>query len=131
MSAASTYYYRVYAYNSAGSSGYSNVAAGQTQSFSSVPSVPANPKPTNGTTGVGTNATLSWTSSSAQRFDVYINGALFASDLGNPSIAVSSLASGSTYSWNVVAKNMVGSTNGPAWTFTTQTPNPRKGGPKH
>ena len=131
LSAGSTYYYRVSAYNSAGTSSYSNVATGQTQAPSSAPSAPTNPKPTNGATGVAANTTLSWASSSAQTFDVYINGSLFVSNITSPSIAVSSLAPASTYNWQVVAKNMVGSTAGPVWTFTTQVPNPKKGGPKH
>jgi hypothetical protein len=131
LAAASNYFYRVYAYNSAGSSGYSDVAAGLTAALTSAPAVPASPSPANGATSVSSSTTLRWTSSNAQRYDVYISGALFAADLTSSSLTVSSLATGSTYSWNVVAKNMIGSTSGPAWTFSTQVPNPKKGGSKH
>jgi len=130
LNAGTAYYYRVSAYNGAGSSAFSNVATGQTQAFSTAPGMPSTPSPSNGASGIGSSTTLKWTSSNAQQYDVYISGALFASGLTSPSITVSSLASGSTYSWNVVATNMVGSTTGPAWSFTTSTPQAKKGGRK-
>jgi hypothetical protein len=94
---------------------------GQTQALTSAPGVPAAPSPANGATGVGTNVTLSWSCSGAQSYDVYITGALYASNLTGPSVTVSSLAAGKTYSWNVVATNNVGSATGPTWSFTTKT----------
>ena len=113
-------YYRVNAFNGAGTSDYSNFAMGQTQALTSAPGVPAATSPANGATRVGTNVTLSWSCSGAQSYDVYISGALYASNLTGSSVAVSSLAAGRTYSWLVVAKNTAGSTSGPTWSFTTK-----------
>ena len=122
--AGAKYYYRVYAYNSAGSSSYSNVASAQTtantSSTQTAPLVPANPNPGNGATDVGTNLTLGWTSSNATQYDVYLNGVLKASNLTSPSLSVSSLTTSTQYSWLVVAKNVYGSTSGPTWTFSTK-----------
>src|SRR5262249_33766587 len=72
LSAATTYYYRVWAFNGAGSSGSSNVANGQTQSSSTPPAVPSNPSPATGSTNVATSLTLSWSCSNAESYDVYL-----------------------------------------------------------
>ena len=121
LTAGAQYYYRVYAYNSGGPSGYSNMAWGQTQApVPTAPTSPSKPSPANGATGVSTTVKLSWTSSGATSYDVYINGYVYASGLTTPSVTVSSLTSGSTNSWQVVAKNSVGATAGPSWAFSTQ-----------
>lgn len=119
-------YYRVSAFNGSGTSGYSNLAMGQTQSPTSAPAAPASPSPANGATGVATNVTLSWSCSGAQSYDVYINGASYASNVTGSSVTVSSLTAGKAYSWYVVASNSVGSTPGPTWSFTTKN-SPGKG----
>jgi matrixin len=126
LAAGTTYYYRVAAFNGSGMSAYSNLGSGQTQLNTSAPSPPASPSPANGATGVGMSVTLRWNCSNAQTYDVYVNGVLYASNLTSPSVAVSTPASGTTYSWSVVATNTVGSTSGPTWSFTTRTP-PGKG----
>jgi len=122
LSSGWTYYYRVSAFNNAGNSAYSNVAAGQTQSppVTTAPSVPTNPSPSDGTTGVNTNVTLAWSCTGGQTFDVYINGSLYVSNVTTASVAVNSLAVGATYSWSVVAHNNAGATSGPTWSFTTK-----------
>jgi Matrixin len=132
-----TYYYRAYAYNNAGASAYSNVGIGQTQAVVvSLPATPSNPSPANGASGVSINPTLSWSSSGAQSYDVYINGSLYGSNLTTRSVPLSSLVYAGTYYWNVVAKNGAGSTPGPGWSFTTtaasvaRTRPGKGGGPK-
>lgn len=83
------------------------------------PSTPASPSPSNGATGVPTSVTLSWSASGAQTYDLYLGGRLYAAGLTRSSYAVSGLALGTRFTWNVVARNSVGSTAGPAWAFTT------------
>jgi len=127
LTSGTTYYYRVYAFNGGGASGYSNVASGQTQaaaapapSVPSPPSAPSSPSPANGATNVNTNVSLSWTASNATKYDVYFRGALVASNLTTTSYRIGSVPDSSPYSWSVVAKNDVGSTSGPTWSFTTK-----------
>jgi hypothetical protein len=133
LTAGATYYYRVYAFNSAGASPYSNVASGATQGSSpaptptptptpapTAPTAPSNPTPGNGATGVNANnMTLGW-SGNATSYDLYLNGALVASNLKTTSWRTSGNG-GATYSWMVVAKNAAGSTSGPAWSFSTKS----------
>jgi len=127
LASGTTYFYRVYAYNGGGASGYSNVASGQTQaaaapapSVPSLPSAPSSPSPANGATNVNTNVSVSWTASNATQYDVYFNGALVASDLTTTSYRIGSVRDNTQYSWSVVAKNAAGSTPGAAWSFTTK-----------
>jgi len=125
LASGTTYYYRVYAYNGGGASGYSNVASNQTQAApapapSVAPSAPSSPSPANGATNVTTNVSLSWTASNATKYDVYFNGALVASNLTTTSYRKGSVPAGMPYSWLVVAKNVAGSTSGPTWSFTTK-----------
>lgn len=129
LSSGSTFYYRVYAYNSGGSSAYSNVASAQTSAApaptTGAPSAPTSPTPGNGAWNVSTNPTLAWTATYAVSYDVYVNGAKLAADLTATSLKIGPLTNNTTYSWFVVAKNAYGSTSGPTWTFTT-----KKGGRK-
>jgi Matrixin len=123
VTSGATYYYRVSAYNSAGTSAYSNIAAGQTAVAAIVttpPSAPYNPSPANGATGVNPNLTLTWVDAGAQSYDVYMGSTLYASNVMTTSLSVSSLNASTTYSWMVVAKNPAGSTAGPTWSFTTK-----------
>jgi len=121
LTSGTTFYYRVYAYNDGGASGYSNTASGQTQAAApSVPGTPGSPSPANGATNVGSSVTLGWTASNATKYDVYFRGALVASDLTTTSYRIGSVPDGTQYSWLVVAKNATGSTSGPTWSFTTK-----------
>jgi hypothetical protein len=130
LAAGTMYYYRVFAYSSAGSSPYSNVASAQTQVTAQVvtqaPSAFSNVSPTNGATNVNGNITLSWgVAPGAQAYDVYFgtstSPSLRASNVSSTSTNVGSLNSGTTYFWMVVAKNGAGTTAGPLWSFTMKT----------
>ncbi len=85
------------------------------------PSAPSSPSPSNGATGVPTSVTLSWSASGAQSYDLYLGGQLYAAGLTKASYPLSGLALGTKFTWNVVARNSVGSTAGPVWSFTTTT----------
>ena len=129
LASGTTFYYRVYAYNGGGASGYSNVASSQTQAAPSIPpaapslpNAPGSPSPANGATNVNANVTLGWTASNATKYDVYFNGALVASNLATTSWRIGSVQDGTQHSWSVVAKNAAGSTSGPIWSFTTKAP---------
>jgi hypothetical protein len=70
-----TYYYRVYAYNSVGASGFSNIAGGTTQAPASAPAGPV--LSARGYKIKGSAAAdLTWSGFSAAMVDVYRNGAL-------------------------------------------------------
>jgi hypothetical protein len=84
------------------------------------PGTPDNPSPTTGSTNVSTSVTLSWDASSAQSYDVYVNGQLKASGLTKPSYSMSGLSYSTSSAWYVVARNSVGTAIGPMWSFTTQ-----------
>ena len=136
LSASTTYYYLVYAYNSAGSSS-SNMASTQTQATTAqvvtqAPAAPSSPSPANGATNVSGRVTLSWgAASGAQAYDVYLGTStsptLRASNVTSTSVSAGTLNAGTTYFWMVVAKNSAGSTAGPLWTFTMKsTGKPKK-----
>lgn len=119
--AASVYYWQVIAVNAAGSS------AGPIWTFSTtgaqVPSVPANPSPGPGATNVGPSVTLGWNSSGATRYTVRFGASnpppQVATGLTTTAYSVTGLAGGTTYYWQVVATNAVGSAAGPVWSFAT------------
>lgn len=122
LAAASTYWYRVAAYNSAGTSAYSNVGSAQTAAApapTTAPGAPSNPSPADGSRNVNTAVTLIWSAANAQRFDVYLDNTLRASDITASSLKLT-VTAGATHSWKVVAKNGAGSTPGPLWSFTTK-----------
>lgn len=120
LSAGSTYYYRVYAFNGAGPSAYSNTASARTEALALAPPAPASPSPADGATDENQNVTLRWSCSGAQSYDVYFGSTLYASNLTTPSLSISSLLAGTNYRWSVIAKNNAGATPGPAWSFTTR-----------
>jgi endonuclease/exonuclease/phosphatase family metal-dependent hydrolase len=90
----------------------------------SAPAEPNSPNVPPGTNGVTVTPNLSWKSSGATSYDVYLGTAnpppLAISNISNywwsPSPA---LAAGTTYYWQVIAKNASGSTPGQIWSFRT------------
>jgi hypothetical protein len=59
-----------------------------------------------------------------------LNNALYAQNLTNTSLTLSSLTNSTSYSWLVVAKNTAGSTSGPTWSFTTKAASTKPGNGK-
>lgn len=97
----------------------------------SPPDTPSNPIPDSGGTNVWTSPTLRWSCSDPESdpltYDVYFGtdnppATMVSSDQSDTSLARTGLSSGTTYYWRVVAKdNHSQSTDGPVWSFTTQT----------
>jgi len=87
------------------------------------PGTPASPSPTTSGTGVSTSATLSWSAAGATSYDVRfgatnppVNG---PAGLSAASYAPPGMTAGTTYYWQITARNMTGTTTGPIWSFTT------------
>src|SRR5438093_689431 len=91
------------------------------------PSTPASPSPGDGSAGAATSAPMSWSAPGATTYDVYFGTtnppALAATSLMSPTY-VTTLADNTTYYWQVAAHNVVGTTTGPLWSFTTAVPPP-------
>lgn len=116
-----TYYWQIVANNASGST------PGSVWSFATQappPTVPASPAPVSGATSVAASSVaLSWASSGAASYDVYFGTtnppALAAANVAASTYTVASLQQGTSYYWQVVAKNGTGATAGPVWTFAT------------
>jgi len=127
----STFYWRVNAANGNGTSGWSEV-----WSFTTVLTAPLPPvlaSPTDGTTEVSTNVTLSWGPSagaSSYRLQLSSGPSFTPSDIDDSSLTTTSLAianlvKGTTYRWRVNAKNSAGTSGwSGVWTFATVLPPP-------
>src|SRR5438093_1921030 len=94
------------------------------------PAEPRSPNPPSGTSWVTVTPTLSWTSARATSYEIR-----FGTTNPPPTIVpdtvdywypTSRLNSGTTYFWQIVAKNRDGTTAGPVWSFSTD---PTGGGP--
>ena len=117
-----TYYWKVVAKNSCGSS-----ASGSLWRFTTgpcpKPEVPSKPSPSTSATEVSINSVLSWTAASSDSYDVYLGTTSYpplVATTTNSSYSPSSLSYGRTYYWRIVAKNGFGkSTTGPLWYFRT------------
>ncbi|MFZ1082077.1 MAG: fibronectin type III domain-containing protein [Candidatus Kryptoniota bacterium] len=131
LSGSTTYYWRVQAINSAGSSGWSNIWNFTTLTSLSVPSVPSLVSPLNGATNLPLDDTLSWgTSLNATHYQVEVSdSSSFSSTVINDSTITSTsrttgaLSEGTLYYWRVQAINAAGSSGwSTAWNFSTLTP---------
>ena len=121
-----TYYWQVVARNNSGSS--TSIVWSFT-TLAAAPSVPTSPVPSAGATGMSAaSVALSWTASGATSYDVNFGTtnppSLMSGGLTMPSYSVSNLQQGTTYYWQVVARNAGGTTPGAVWSFTTVTPAP-------
>jgi hypothetical protein len=129
LSPATAYSYRLRAYNTAGSSGYSNSATATTPGTTSAPAVPSGPSPAHGALNVSTSVVAWAPAARATSYQVYFGRSsappLYQSPTST-SVSVGKLAAGVTYYWRVVARNSAGSTSGPVWRFTTR-PNGKSG----
>src|SRR5690606_26879571 len=122
-----TYYWRVRAVNSAGSSDWSAVRSFTTENAPvTLPEAPALVSPSSGSVGVSLPAVLSWQpvegarSSRVQVTAVGVSGAVvFDGDVPGTSAEVGGLSAGAVYEWRVRALNAAG--QGPwsePWGFT-------------
>jgi regulation of enolase protein 1 (concanavalin A-like superfamily)/PKD repeat protein len=89
------------------------------------PGTPTSPNPGTGATGVSTTPTLTWAATAAASYDVQF-GTInpppqVASGLASASYAPGTLTYATTYYWRIVARNSVGTTSGPVWSFTTSS----------
>ena len=137
MATSTVYFWQVVARNSDGTT------TGPVWSFTTwsqpPPSAPGGPSPADGATGVSTTPTLTWSAADATSYDVNIGQTnpppQKASGLTSASYSPSGLVTGTTYFWQVVARNAGGTTTGPVWSFTTldgppsppQNPSPANG----
>ena len=90
---------------------------------SSSPAAPTLSSPSNGATGVSPTPTLRWNASAgATSYDLHFGTSStppFLINTTETSYSVSTLTVGTTYYWQVVARNSVGTANSPIWSFTT------------
>ncbi len=96
------------------------------------PTVPSDPYPAEGASGIALNATLSWNCSDPDgdgiKYDVYLGTntlGLVALEQGSANYSPIGLLENTTYYWYVVAKDSPGTggsmtTYGPLWNFTTE-----------
>ena len=92
------------------------------------PAPSAEPFTLNGATDVPVSTVLSWAASDyATGYDLYLwkqgeskPATPTATDLNTPFYEPLMLEYGTVYKWQIVAKNIMGSSQGPEWTFTTE-----------
>ncbi len=128
LSYISTYYWRVNAKNSSGTSDWSTA-----WSFTTLippPGAFTLLSPANGATGQATSGTLSWqASTNATAYDVYLDGnnpptTVVSSNQTATSYSYAGLSNSTAYYWRVVAKNSTGTTSATSspWSFVTAAP---------
>ncbi|HEX3748723.1 MAG TPA: BACON domain-containing carbohydrate-binding protein [Bryobacteraceae bacterium] len=89
---------------------------------SSLPGIPVGPSPADLSIDVSASPNLNWVASGASSYDIYLGTSLTPPLVGNVSInsySPPTLNPGSTYYWQVVAKNSAGSNASAVWSFTT------------
>ena len=122
LTAATTYFWQITAHNATGTTP-GPVWSFTTQAASPPPGTPGSPSPANTATGVNTTPTLTWNSSGATSYDVKFGTsnppAQVTTGQTAASYAAPSLTNSTTYFWQIVAHNSVGTTTGPVWSFTT------------
>jgi len=125
-----TYYWKVIAKDSKGATTEGPVWRFTTQS-NRAPNTPSNPSPSNNAMNQPLTMTLSWDCSDPDgdtlTYDVYFGTssnptAKASTSQSGKTLSKGNLSAGTTYYWKVVAKDVKGAiTEGPVWTFTTQS----------
>ena len=120
-----TYFWKVVAKNSSGST------PSATWSFSTpvlLSGPPSSPSPANGATSVALTSSLGWSAvSGASSYDIYFgtsSAPALAGNVTTTSFAPGTLAAGTTYYWKVVAKNATSTASSAVWSFSTPAPPP-------
>jgi len=120
----------------ASSGGYVDDAAGYRLGGNNAPGTPSTPNPTSGATNVPDPPTLSWQCVDPDWFDTLHFDVYLEKGDTTPDVMVSHDQTGktftpgildleSTYYWQIVVKDELGSTTtGPVWSFTTRGNNP-------
>ena len=123
-----TYYWKVVSRTFANMTSSSSIQSFSTPAAGSQPpTMPSNPSPANGATGVGTSVTLTWTSVGANNYSIKFGTTNPPPSTGTTTTVASyspgTLTTNTTYYWQIVANNGAGSTTGPVWTFATSASN--------
>ncbi len=126
LSAGTIYYFRVISKDAAGNSATATGSFTTTAASSSTTlAAPVNLTPANQATGVSKKPTFSWTASSgATSYQFWAGRSRYtisyvATVTGTSYTHPSTLASGATYYWKVVAKNSTSSATSATWSFVT------------
>ena len=128
LSEGKKYYWKLIAYNSSGLHSNSPTWSFTTKESTTTPSVPNNPSPSDGATGVAVNGMLSW-SATGYAYAVYLgkessNLTLYTTASETKAKYVA-LDNSQTYYWRVDAydKDLKEFKEGPVWRFTTEKAN--------
>src|SRR4029079_17952832 len=91
----------------------------------SLPTAPNSPTPIIGAGGLGTATTLTWSAAGATTYDVSFGAtnppSPVATGVPTASYPTTGMKAGTAYYWQVTARNAVGPTAGPVWSFSTAT----------
>jgi hypothetical protein len=121
-----TYFWQIVAHNSGGANQGPRWSFTTTAPPSQPPAAPSSPTPSAGATAVPTDPTLTWTAPGATSYDVLFGPTNppteVAIGITSASHTLSGLANSAIYFWQIVARNAVGTTRGPVWSFTTAAP---------
>jgi uncharacterized protein (TIGR02145 family) len=131
LSNSTTYYWKVNATNSYGTSSYSSTWNFTTVAVGTAPATPTLSSPANNAPNVAIPPTLSWNASTgatsyslqvstSNSFSSYVYN---QSGLTNTSQQISGLSNSITYWWRVTATNSYGSSTSSTWSFTTSSGN--------
>lgn len=114
----SDYYYKVSAYNEAGTSPQTDYIGGDTSDCPQLPTKPSNYSPADNTILDRThNIVLSWNTNGTNCTVHIWGGNIDISPSGNCTSLTLGSQYGGSYNWQVTASNSEGSTQGPVWHF--------------
>lgn len=131
---ATNYFWKIIAYDNQGNSTSGSVWSFTTEGGSggnNPPNPPTNPNPVNGAEDISTNINLTWTCTDPDGDDLSyyfyfgesMDPPLYSSSIiGNNSYSFNGLHEATTYYWKIEAVDGMGDrTEGPIWSFTTQS----------